>query len=104
MITKEEYQKYIGSEATQKIIQWIVDTKKQEKADEEIVPPGVQMAISCRDFILNVVSFQDGLRSSNCLNISLKEWQEKEEHGENTMRMINEAFKTSDIYGEKVRV
>ena len=49
-------------------------------------------------------SFQECLRSSNCTTLTLKDYNNREKHDDDNMRMVNDHFKTSEIYGDKVAI
>ena len=63
-------------------------------------------ALAVRDFILFEMSFQELLRSGNAANLTIKDWQAREPHEdlEDCMTIVNEIYKTSDVYGDKVGI
>ena len=70
MVTVDDYRKYIKSSHIQDLIQLMVDIKKKEDSEQEVVPPKLMQAIAIRNFILMQISFVECLRSSNCTSLT----------------------------------
>ena len=106
MITIEEYRQYANSPHIKELVKWMVGIREKEDNGEQITPPKISQALGVRDFILFEMSFQELLRSGNAANLTIADWDKREPHEglEDSMSMVNDIYKTSDHYGDKVGI
>lgn len=120
MLSAEEYREYAQSNHIQQITKWMKHVVISEKEGEEVEPPALYDSIAIRDYIMFQYSWFELLRSSNIIHLTMYDWNNRktyEELGpcdianlenskllEDSVFMVNSQYKTSDKYGDKVKL
>lgn len=79
-----------------------VDVLNKLDVEGEQVKTNLQDAVNVRDHLMLTLTYINALRTSNLINITLKEIQAAKQHDEQDALVFKNKYKTSLIYGAKV--